>query len=179
VASCAPESLPLELPLPLLEPLPLLLAPLLPLLLPLPPLLLGSIGSCGRPPPLLLPLLLLLVGIATHSPPSQSLEQHWPKVVHEPPLSLHTAVGPPQTFWSQSSLQHCDFEVHDAPSAEHAGAAHTPLAQLALQQSVFDWHVVPTAPQVFWLAPPPDPDPAPPPPLERHTPEQARLQQSE
>jgi hypothetical protein len=105
-----------------------------PLLLPLLPLL-----------PPLLPLLLLGTVPFPHLPFAHESEQQSPNFVHEAPDPLQTAVGPPQTFFRQSSLQQSVFATHDAPSAAQLGAVHVPLVQLPLQQSVGDWHDSPTS----------------------------------
>jgi hypothetical protein len=124
--------------------------------------------------PLLLPLLLLLDAAAVgsmHEPFSQASEQQSPKPVHEAPLLLQLAPAPPHTPLEQSLLQHVALDVHDSPSAEQLGAAHVPLTQLPLQQSLDEEQLSPatthSAPDAVV-------------PLgAMHTPEQARLQQSD
>jgi hypothetical protein len=106
----------------------------------------------------------------THEPCWHASEQQSPNWVHDPPLSLQLAPVPPQTPLVQSLLQQSPFAEHDFPSAEQLGVVQTPLMQLPLQQSLEEPQVSPCVMHEEL-----DGDPL----GAMHTPEQARLQQSD
>jgi hypothetical protein len=63
--------------------------------------------------------------------------------VHDAPSFLQVAPAPPHTPPWQSLLQHWPFDVHESPLAEQLGVAHVPPTQLPLQQSLDDWQLSP------------------------------------
>jgi hypothetical protein len=78
-----------------------------------------------------------------HWPFSQASEQQSPNWVHEAPSLSQVAPAPPHTPPWQSLLQHWPFDVHDSPLAEQLGAVQVPPTQLPLQQSLDDSQLSP------------------------------------
>jgi hypothetical protein len=60
------------------------------------------------------------------NPMSHESEQHSLYLKHLPPTGAHVAVGLPQTFFRQSSLQHSESFSHCAPSARQLGSTQVP-----------------------------------------------------
>jgi hypothetical protein len=123
----------------------------------------GADGVLELPELLLLPELLPELlddeeeGGATHEPWSHVSEQQSPNLVHDAPSPLQVAPVPPQTPSSQSRLQHCPLVEQVVPSARQLGVGDEPDDEPDEEPPDADGESVGAM----------------------HTPEQARLQQSD